>query len=63
MLGAAWAAYGAGAMRPALALEALGAVALLDLGAEFWARRVAPSVKFYSVTELLRLNIPLVEGT
>lgn len=58
VLGAAWAAYGAGAMRPALALEALGAVALLDLGAEFWARRVAPSVKFYSVTEIPRDKPP-----
>ena len=40
-LGALWAAYGAAAGQPSKALEALGVVALLDLGAEFVARRQA----------------------
>ena len=38
-LGALWAAYGAAAGQPSKALEALGVVAVLDLGAEYVVRR------------------------
>ena len=43
-LGALWAAYGAAAGQPSKALEALGVVAVLDLGAEFVARRQASRI-------------------